>query len=79
MKVIGTIIRPECTITLFHWNNKYLLKLEAGPFEQTYKVDEYELATEDDLRKIINEDFMSEAMERFADMGKSLHLALEKI
>jgi hypothetical protein len=79
MRVIGEISHPECKITIFHWNNKYLLKLELGPFEQTFKINEFDVSSEDALKKMVNEDFISQAMARFADMSRSLADASEEI
>lgn len=79
MRVIATINRPECNITFLHWNNKFLIKLEAGPFEQTFKVDEYELSGDEDLNKIVSEEFIAQAMQRFDEMSRSLHQSVEKL
>ena len=79
MRVVGEISHPECKISIFHWNNKYLVKLEAGPFEQTFKIDEFDLASEADLKRIVNDDFIQQAMARFADMSRSLSEATDEI
>lgn len=79
MRVIGTQQRPGCNITLFHWNNKYLIKLEAGPFEQTFKIDEYDLQGDADLEKVLSDEFIGAALTRFADMSESLSVALQKL
>lgn len=79
MRVVGEIPHPECKITIFHWNNRYLIKLEVGPFEQTFKVSEYEITSEADLQKIVNQDFISQAMARFSDMSRSLSDATNEI
>ena len=79
MRVVGEIEHPECKITIFHWNNKYLIKLEMGPFEQTFKLNEFDISSETDLRKIVDEDFIDEAMARFADMSRSLSEATDEI
>jgi hypothetical protein len=79
MRVVGEIPHPECKITIFNWNNKYLIKLELGPFEQTFKIQEYDVASEEDLKKIIDDDFIQQAMARFADMSRSLADATDEI
>jgi hypothetical protein len=79
MRVVGEIPHPECKITIFNWNNKYLIKLELGPFEQTFKIQEYAVASEDDLKKIVDEDFIQQAMARFADMSRSIADATDEI
>ena len=79
MRVIGEISHSHCKITIFSWNNRYLVKLEQGHLEQTYKIEQYDIASESDLSKIIDENFIQEALKLFESMAKSLHIALEKV
>lgn len=79
MRVIGEIQHPACKITLFHWNNRYLIKLEQDYLEQTYKVQEYDIATEDEVRRMITEDFIAAALHQFEAMRQNLRNALSKI
>jgi len=79
MRVVGEIAHPELKITIFHWNNRYLIKLEAGLFEQTFKIHEYDVASEEEVKKIVNEDFISAALDRFNLMAQSLEQSLEKL
>ncbi len=79
MRVVGEIPHPECKITIFHWNGKYLIKLELGPFEQTFKIHDYDITSETELREIVNEDFIGQAMARFSAMSKSLEDATSDI
>jgi hypothetical protein len=76
MRVIGEIPNPHCKITLFHWNNRYLVKLEQGPFEQTFKIQEYDLTSEDDIHKVVSETFVQSALERFESMDRALAQAM---
>jgi hypothetical protein len=79
MRVVGEIPHPECKITIFHWNNRYLIKIEAGPFEQTFKVNDYDITSESDLNKILSQEFISQAIARFSDMSRSLAEATDQI
>lgn len=79
MRVIGEIPHPDCKITLFHWNNRYLIKVEQGPFEQTFKIQEYDLASEEDIKSIVSEEFIQSTLQRFNSMGQSLKEAFGKI
>lgn len=40
MRIIDQIEHPSMRISIFQMNQKFLLKLEYGPLEQTYKFDE---------------------------------------
>lgn len=35
--------------SLFSWNGKYILKLESGNLEQTYKIPETEISGQDEV------------------------------
>ena len=79
MRVVNEINHPDCKITIFNWNNKYLIKLETGPFEQTFKIPEFNVASDKDVLRIVNDDFIQQAMARFADMSRSLEEATDEI
>lgn len=79
MRIIGEIPHSQCKITLFHWNNRYLIKLEKGYLEQTFKVDQFELPAEGDLLKIVNEPFIQDALKRFESMDQSLLKAVKEL
>ncbi|AYB34526.1 hypothetical protein [Chryseolinea soli] len=78
MRVVGEIPHPECKITIFAWNNRYLIKLEQGLLEQTFKVNEYDVTSEAELYRIVDEAFLEEAMQRFASMSESLRQAMQR-
>lgn len=79
MRIIGEIPHPDLKITLFHWNNKYLIKLETPLLEQTFKVPDYDVTTERDILKMVNDQFIGKALERFEEMSQSLHEALQQL
>lgn len=68
MRVIADIPHPDLKITLLSWNEKYLLKFEKGDFEQTYKIKEMDVAGEDAVRSLIDDDFTEAVLNRFNDM-----------
>jgi hypothetical protein len=72
MRVVGEIPHPQLKITIFSWNNRYLIKLEAGPFEQTFKVSEFDVTSEEDVKNMVDSEFLQEAEARFNDMAQSL-------
>jgi hypothetical protein len=79
MRIVGEIPHDVFKITLFSWNNRYLIKLESGLLEQTYKINQYDLTSENDLYKIVDQAFLDDALYRFSEMEKSLRLALERV
>jgi hypothetical protein len=79
MRIIGEIPHPSCKITLFSWNNRYLIKLEQGLLEQTYKVDQFELAGEHELPRIVNDDFIANALRLFTEMEAAIQKAQQAL
>jgi hypothetical protein len=79
MRVIGTLPHPSITITVFHMNDKYVVKLEAGPMEQTFKFNAEEVKGMEDVKKMLDDDFMKKAHERFNGMFLSMKEAKGKL
>ena len=79
MRVVKEFTRPECKVTIFQWNGKYLIKLEKGLIEQTFKVPELDITSEEDLDTILNDDFMKKAEARFLEMMHALQKAMHDI
>lgn len=78
MRLIGEVPHPDCKITLFNWNNRYLVKVEKGLLEQTYKVNQFDLASEDELYQVVNEEFINEALLQFIAMETNWSNALPR-
>lgn len=79
MRVVGEIPHPQCKITIFSWNNRYLIKLENGLLEQTFKINEYDIMQEADLTALLDRQFIAECLNRFQNMAKSLEDALLRL
>jgi hypothetical protein len=79
MRIIGEIPHPSCKITLFSWNNRYLIKLEKGLLEQTYKIDQFELSGEQELHLILSEEFLTTATNLFSEMETALRKAQQAL
>jgi hypothetical protein len=79
MRIIGESTRNNCKVTLYHWNNRYLIKLEKDFLEQTFKINQFDVSGEGDLIKIMDENFVNEALQRFESMEQSLDRALQNL
>lgn len=78
MRVIGDIPHSSFKITIFSWNAKYVIKIEKGMLEQTYKLPEYEVS-ESEIPKLLNDVFLKNVEEHFDLMQKDLNRLLEGI
>ena len=79
MRVVGEIPHASCKITILAWNNRYLLKLEQGLLEQTYKINEYDLGSEQDIKTLVDESFVQNALKLFEQMSDNLHEAMDRL
>lgn len=71
MRFIKDIPQPQFPlfrIGLYAWNGKYIVKIEAGPYEQTYKISEMDIADPDAVPAMLDQPFLSRVAERFRDM-----------
>jgi hypothetical protein len=62
MRVIAEVPHPHFRITIFYMNQKYILKIESGNFEQNYKISEfdYTIGSEKDIVKLVSPEFLAE-------------------
>ncbi|HOX83882.1 MAG TPA: hypothetical protein PLJ60_07650 [Chryseolinea sp.] len=79
MRVVGEIPHPDCKITLLAWNNRYLVKLEQGYIEQTFKIDQFDINSDADLLTIVDQEFIEKALNRFAEMAQDWSIAIQKV
>lgn len=79
MRIVKEITKKDIRITIFSWNNKYLLKFEQGMIEQTFKVNEMDVVNEEALSPFISENFLSAVQKRFDEMHHSLRNQLENL
>ena len=73
MRVVANIPHPDCTITLFSWNQKYILKFEQNNFEQTFKISEFDVSGEVEMHEIAQDtNFIDRVLARFEQMEEDL-------
>lgn len=75
MRIIDSIPHASITISIFQMNDKYLVKFEAGPMEQVFKFTVAEVKSVENLKKLINEEFIETCRARFNDMYLQLKAA----
>ena len=78
MRIIDSIPHPSITISIFQMNDKYLVKLEAGPMEQVFKYTIAEVKSVENLKKIINDEFIETCRARFNEMFLQLKASTGK-
>jgi hypothetical protein len=59
MRYIKDIAGTRFKISIYHWNNKYIIKMESGMYEQTYKIDEYEVGNVEEMMYFFSQGYTS--------------------
>jgi hypothetical protein len=79
MRVIAEIPHPDCKISIFSMNMKYIIKFEQGTLEQTYKLSEMDLIKGiDSVFEILDEEFIQKIVGRFEGMREDFMFAWKK-
>jgi len=80
MRVVAELPHPECKITIFNMNQKYIVKFEQGTLEQSYKLSELDLSGGgvNEIFQIIDETFISTVIGRFKTMRTDFSAAYQR-
>ncbi len=79
MRIIAELPHPDCKISIFSMNMKYLIKFEQGTLEQTYKLSEMDLINGiDSVFEILDEEFIKKVCDRFSGMREDFMAAYKK-
>jgi hypothetical protein len=71
MRIIAELPHPEFKISILNMNQKFIVKIEKGSFEQSYKIPEMDLTEGvNSVFEILDEAFLKTVSARFADMIK---------
>lgn len=68
MRIIDSIPHESMTISIFQMNDKYQVRFEAGPMEQLFKFTVEEVKNVENLKRLINTEFIEATRKRFNDM-----------
>ena len=79
MRVVKEFIQEDIRISVFSWNNKYIIKFELGPMEQTFKIPETDVLEEADLEVFLSGVFFDKVKMRFKEMGESFRAEVENL
>jgi hypothetical protein len=79
MRVIAELPHEVCKITIFSMNQKFIIKMEKGVYEQSYKISEIDLTDGvDGVFKILDDEFMQTVAERFKLMREDFTAAFNR-
>ncbi|MBM3451845.1 MAG: hypothetical protein FJX84_01755 [Bacteroidetes bacterium] len=68
MRLIKEIPHERYRISIHNYNEKYLIKIELGQFEQTFKISEIDVQSLEDLERMVTSTLLSNCLHRFVQM-----------
>lgn len=72
MRIVAELPHPECKISIFAMNQKFIIKFEQGTLEQTFKLAETDvLDGVNGVFELLDEAFIDQVLEIFNSMRKS--------
>lgn len=78
MRWIENIPNKDYTINLYHHQERYILKFEAGPMEQTYKISQNLKDDPSSVKQLLTPEFLEGIRLQFNAMYLLLKTELEK-
>lgn len=79
MRIIAELPHPEFKISIFYMNQKFIVKIERGVLEQSYKIAEMDLTDGvNSVFELLDEEFLRTVTTRFVEMGKDFNLSYHR-
>lgn len=79
MRYVKDIPNDYCKTSLYSFNNKFIIKFEAGMYEQIYKVSELDVSGEEDLEEMLGDTFYLKVVNRFKEMQDDFEMIIDVI
>jgi hypothetical protein len=69
MRIIAELPHPDFKISILSMNQKFIIKIEQGTLEQTYKIAEMDLTDGvNSVFELLDEEFLKKVGSRFIEM-----------
>ncbi|NHA02867.1 hypothetical protein G7092_03635 [Mucilaginibacter sp. HC2] len=71
MRIIAELPHPDFKISILNMNQKFIVKIEQGALEQSYKIPEMDLTDGvNSVFELLDEEFLKTVATRFTEMRK---------
>lgn len=68
MRLLKEIPHSRFKIQIHNYNSRYIVKIELGQYEQTYKIGESDVSGLEEVEKMITTDLLKRTLLRFIEM-----------
>jgi hypothetical protein len=78
MRIIATIPHPHIKISIFLYNEKYIIELEAGQYKQTYKISADSVDGLEGVKELLTNELIENTLDRFSGMHADFKKSFEQ-
>ncbi len=79
MRTIAELPHPDCKITIFSMNQKFIVKFEQGNLEQSFKIAELNVTDGvNGIFQILDDEFIDQVVSRFTEMRRDFSDAYDR-
>lgn len=72
MRIIAELPNPDCKISIFSMNQKFIIKFEQGSLEQTFKISEMDVTDGvNGIFELLDDVFIEQVLANFKTMMAS--------
>lgn len=68
MRIIATIPHPQLKISIFLYNEKYIIEIEAGQYKQTFKISADSVDGLEGVKRLLTPELLENSLDRFSGM-----------
>lgn len=79
MRIIANIPHPQLKISIFLYNEKYIIEIEAAQYKQTYKISADGVADVEQVKALVTPELIANCLERFNGMHTDFKQAFERL
>lgn len=78
MRLVETIPHPKIRISVHSYNGKWIVEFEAAAYRQAIKIDQEAVKSIEEVRALINTEFITEIENQFQNLHKAWSINFQK-
>ena len=79
MRVVAELPHPRFKVTVFSWNEKYIIKVEIDEYEQSFKIKHMDVNGLEEVKEMVNDEFLDNCLQRFLSMRTDFVNAYKRV
>ncbi len=79
MRIVAQVPHPKLKISIFQYNEKYIIEMEAGQYKQTYKISVDSVDGQEAVKALCTPELIDNTLQRFNGMHTDFATAFKTI